>query len=266
MRPPTLIVTTAAAIVCAVAMPHALRGQAPPPGRAVFTGRIRSSLDSTPVRTADIRLVFIDSARTSAANKDSVEIFADTARSRVGVTDADGAFAIRRVAAGRYMLQIRRMGFEPLQGVLIADTGTVRGDFTMQVTSQLLSKVTVTESSVDLVKQRLDIDGYLDRAHSGVAGTFIDRKEILRRRSQTVADILAVYGIYDDHAEFQLDRMPVDYELLRDYPADLVIGVEIYRHGRPTEFNMTRRGPGMLSSRGPAASMQPMILVWTFIR
>jgi hypothetical protein len=47
-----------------------------------------------------------------------------------------------------------------------------------------------------------------------------------------------------------MDRMPVDYELLRDYPADLVIGIEIYRHNRPTEFNGTRRGATIMSSGG----------------
>ena len=42
---------------------------------------------------------------------------------------------------------------------------------------------------------------------------------------------------------------------LRDYPADLVIGVEVYRHGRPTEFNGTRRDPGLMSPGGMAPQL-----------
>jgi hypothetical protein len=265
VRTSALITTVVGAIVGATG-PRLLRAQtdSPPAARAIFTGRLTNSLDSTPVRSADIRLVFVDSARAIAGNKDSVEIFADTARSRVGVTDTSGTFTMRRLAEGHYLMHIRRIGFEPIDGFLTVDTGTVQASFTMQVMSRVLSKVTVTESAVDVVKQRLDRNGYLSRSRMGLAATFIDRKEILRRQPQTVADILSAYGIHDS-GEFQLDRMPVDYDVLRDYPADLVIGVEIYRHGRPTEYNMTRRGPSMMSRGGSAASMQPMVLIWTYI-
>jgi len=261
----TRIRSIVAATVCALATAHRARAQATAElvGRAIFTGRITSSIDSTPVRSAEIRLVFVDSGRTIGGNKDSVEIFADTARSRVGVTDSTGRFAIRRLAEGHYLMHIRRIGFEPIDGFLTVDTGTVQAGFSMQVTSRILSKVTVTEKAVDVVKQQLDRDGFISRSHSGASGTFIDRQEILHRQPQTVADILSAYGIHD--GEFQLDRMPVDYDLLRDYPADLVIGVEIYRHGRPTEFNMTRRGPTIMRSGGAAASRQVMVLIWTYI-
>ena len=101
------------------------------------------------------------------------------------------------------------------------------------------------------------------RAFLGLAATFVDRAEILRRKPQTVADILSVYGIYS--GTFLLDRMPVDYETLRDYPAGLVIGVEIYRHQRPQEFNMTRAAPGILSPGGQAAGMSALVVIWTYI-
>jgi hypothetical protein len=254
-----------AATLCAAAAGQRVRAQATPDpaARAIFTGRITSSIDSTPVRSADIRLVFVDSGRTIGGNKDSVEIFADTARSRVGVTDTSGTFAIRRLAAGHYLLHIRRIGFEPIDGFLTVDTGAVQAGFSMQVTSRILSKVTVTEKAVDVVKERLDRDGFIGRSHSGTSGIFIDRQEILRRQPQTVADILSAYGIHG--GDFQLDRMPVDYDVLQNYPADLVIGVEIYRHGRPTEYNMTRRGPTIMRPGGQAASQQIMVLIWTYI-
>jgi hypothetical protein len=264
MRIQSFITSLAASLLCVMVAASLAGAQSDSAhARGMFTGRVVSSLDSTPVRSADIRLVFVDSARAIAGNKDSVEIFVDTARSRVGISDSVGKFAIRRLDAGHYLMHIRRIGFEPVDGYLTVDTGTVEAAFPMQVTSWLLSKVTVTETAVDVVKQKLDRNGFLSREHSGSSGTFVDRKEILRRQPQTVADILSAYGIHD--GEFQLDRMPVDIDLLRNYPADLVIGVEIYRHGRPTEFNMTRRAPNMFSPGGAAASRQIMVLIWTYI-
>jgi hypothetical protein len=232
--------------------------------RGAFLGRILNSSDNSPVRSADIRIFRVDSAKTirSRRGADSLEIFVDTLRSRVGSTDSTGAFALRRLEEGHYILQVRRIGFAPLDGVLMVDSGAVQSNLQMQQVS-VLAKVMVTEMSVDRVKQKLDRVGFQDRYHSGQSGTFIDRAEILRRQSLTIADILSAYGIHE--GEFILDRMPADYDMLTSYPADLVIGIEIYRHGRPTEFNMTRRAPGILSPGGQAALMLPFIVIWTFI-
>ncbi len=235
------------------------------PARAAFVGKIRNSLDSSNVRSADIRLMFVDSARKmSRRGVDSIEIYVDTIRSRIGVTDSVGNFAIRQLRAGRYLMEVRRIGFAPLNGVVVVDSTVLSTVLTMDVVSKLLATVRVTAASTDRVKARLDRVGFLNRYHSGGSGTFIDRADILRRKPLTVADILNSYGIHDG-AEFIMDRMPVDYDLLRDYPADLVVGVEIYRHNRPTEFNGTRRGPTMMSSGGMANLMKPQVLIWTFI-
>jgi len=232
---------------------------------ASFVGRVVSNIDSTPVRSADIRLVFIDSAHTlrDRRGRDSLELFVDSTRSRVGITDSTGAFAIRRLEEGRYVLIVRRIGYEMLQGALLVDTGAVRATLVMSQISKLLAKVVVTETAIDVVKKRLEQNGYVDRTHLGLAAEFVDRAEILRRKPQTVRDILAVYGIYG--GTFLLDRMPVDYETVKDYPADLVIGVEIYRHQRPQEFNMTRSVPGILSPGGQAAAMAALVVIWTYI-
>ena len=232
---------------------------------AAFVGRVISTIDSTPVRSADIRLIFLDSVRQIRGRngRDSLELFADTARSRVGVSDSTGSFAIRRLEPGRYLLQVRRLGYAAAQGAVVVDTGTVRTTIPMEQISKLLAKVVVTESSVDKVKERLERGGFTERSRLGIAATFVERAEILRRKPQTVADILNAYGIQS--GSFMLDRMPVDYETLRDYPADLVIGVEIYRHQRPNEFNMTRSGPGALSAGGQEAGRQALVLIWTYI-
>lgn len=246
----------------------ALRAQepvTPPVPRAAFVGRVISGTDSSGVRSADIRLFRIDSTHTTRTRRgtDSLEIFVDTARSRVGITDSTGAFALRRLEEGHYLLHIRRLGFSPLEGVLMVDSGVVNSTMAMPQTSQLLAKVVITEMSEDRLKQKLDRVGFFDRSHSGQSGTFIDRAEILRRQSMTVADILSAYGIHEGNVT--LDRMPSDFDMLRSYPADLVVGIEIYRHGAPTEFNMTRQGPGVLSPGGMSNLMMPTIIIWTYI-
>jgi hypothetical protein len=231
---------------------------------ARLVGRIVNAIDSTPVRQADVRLLFIDSARTVHTRRgDSLEVFIDTTRSRLAISDSAGTIAVRHLAEGRYLVQIRRIGFRPLEAALYVDTGEVRGTLAAQPISALLAKVEIKEMAVDLAKQKLDRVGYSMRRNSGEWGTFIDRAEILRRQPQTVEDLLNWYGIHD--GDIVMDRMPIDYEQLRDYPADLVLGIEIYRHGRPTEFNATRSGPTMLSAGGLRASMAPLIVIWTFI-
>lgn len=234
--------------------------------RAAFVGKIRSSLDSSGVRSADIRLMFVDSAKkvSSKSGADSLEVFVDTTRSRIGVTDSVGNFSMRQLRAGHYLMEVRRIGFAPLNGVLSVDSTILSTVLTMDVVSRLLSTVKVTAVSNDRVKERLDRVGFLDRYHSAGSGTFINRADILRRKPLTVADILGTYGIHEQ-AEFIMDRMPVDYDLLRDYPADLVIGVEIYRHNRPPEFNGTRRGATIMSAGGMANAMTPQVVIWTFI-
>jgi len=251
-----------------IATPSVVRAQATDsvPPRAGFIGKVWNSLDSTGVRSADIRLMFVDSLHriSTRSGGDSLEIFVDTLRSRVGITDSVGNFAIRQLRAGRYLMEVRRIGFAPLSGVVIVDTTVLSTVLKMDVVSRLLATVKVTAVSNDRVKERLDRVGFLNRYRSGGSGTFVNRADILRRKPLTVADILSTYGVHDQ-AEFIMDRMPVDYELLRDYPADLVIGIEIYRHNRPTEFNGTRRGATIMSAGGMANLMTPQVLIWTFI-
>lgn len=259
-------VLVVAAFFAALSSPAAAQqpDSAPAPtGR--FLGHVISSLDSTPVRTADVRLLFVDSSRIVRTTRgDSMEIFIDSTRSRIAVSDSTGGFIIRRLREGKYLLEIRRIGFAPVDGVVSADTGAIGDVFRMEPTSLLLSKVLIRETSgVDRVKQKLNRVGFNDRTHLGSSGTFVDRVEILKLKRDRLEDILSRYGIY--RGDVILDRMPLDYEDVRDYPADLVVGIEIYRHGRPTEFNMTRRGPGAFDPGGQQSAAQPLVVVWTFI-
>jgi len=243
---------------------HLVHAQTPDTARmptAAFTGRIRSILDSSAVTSADIRLIKVDSAvvRRDRRGGDSLEVFVDSTKTRVVVTDSVGAFALRALPAGGYLFDIRRIGFAPLRGAVAVDSTAVSATIYLEVVSRVLAKVVVTASSIDRVKEKLERSGFNDRYHSGLAGEFIERADILRRKPQKLEDILAVYGIHN--ATFRLDRMPMDFESIRDYPADLVLGIEIYRHGRPTEFNGTRSGPLALSG----GSQGPLVLIWTFI-
>jgi hypothetical protein len=231
-----------------------------------FSGRIISSLDSTPVRSVDIRLGFVDSSRLVRTKRgvDSLEAFIDSARSRVGASDSTGKFSIRRLDPGHYLFTLRRIGFAPLQGGLSVTDGAIGGTLTMQVTSTLLSRVTITESAIDKVKQRLDWQGFTTRYREGIGGTWIERPEILRRQAQNVAEILDAYGIRGP-GDYEIDKMPTDYDALRDYPAELVIGIEIYRNNRPVDFNMTRKTATAFQPGGQSAQMQPLVLIWTYI-
>jgi hypothetical protein len=230
--------------------------------KASFSGRIYNSIDSTPVRTADVRLFRVDSVRVlkDRRGKDSLDIFVDTARSRIAATDSTGAFIVRRMEEGHYVLNVRRIGFGPVEGIVRVDSGSVTANFSMEPTSRLLAKVMITETSVRSLETKLDRVGFVARSHSGESATFITRDEAMRRRPLTIGDVLRAYGV--NSGEIIMDRMPLDYADIEDYPADLLGGIEIYRHGRPPEFNMTRKGPGALSSAGQSPFL---IVIWTFI-
>lgn len=233
-----------------------------PTGR--FVGTIINSVDSAPVRSVDIRLLYLDSSRTvRTARGDSLELFIDSTRSRLAVSDSAGRFAVRRLEEGRFLLNIRRIGFAPLQGVVNADTGAIGDVFALVPTSPLLAKVVITEMGTDRVTQRLERTGFRDRAHSGSSGTFVKREDILRLKRDNIGDVLAAYGIHS--GDVVLDRMPLEYEEVLSYPADLIVGIEIYRRSRPTEFNMTTQGPNILSLDPQANVVRPLILIWTFI-
>jgi hypothetical protein len=156
---------------------------------------------------------------------------------------------------------MRRIGYEPIEGALTVGEDTVRADFTMQIISQALAQITIIESATDAVKTRLDRVGFITRSHYGTSGTFVDRKDILRKRRDTLGELLGAYGVHSGNVV--VDRMPLDYEDVRNYPADLVIGIEIYRHNRPTEFNATRRASDNVWRTGGMPG--PTVLVWTYI-
>ena len=138
----------------------------PPPG--AFVGFIKNANDSSPVRSADIRLYFMDSVGVvsdSAGNR-SIDTFIDTLRSRLGVSDSTGYFAVWRLAAGRYLMNVRRIGFAPVEAIVTVDTNTVLFDFTMTPVLPMLAKVEIraTANSSRAIR-RLDRVGFTGRSH-----------------------------------------------------------------------------------------------------
>jgi hypothetical protein len=236
--------------------------------RRKFVGEIKSLTTARPVTGADVRLLFIDSVKTTgnAPGTRAEEAFIDSTRSRVGVTDSTGAFTIRDMTPGHYLVNVRRLGFEPFEGLLTLDTATVEMELAMTQVDAILPAVRITASSVNKVTERLDRMGFTERSRMGTSGRFVDRAEILRRRPVRITDLLETYGLHEN-ANVEIDRMPADWSVLRDYPPDLVIGIEIYRrHGAlPAEYNRTLNGPIIMAAGGFEAMMAPTVLVWTFI-
>src|SRR5205823_3191094 len=111
-------------------------------------------------------------------------------------TDAAGAFAIRNLAPGHYVMRLRRIGFNVLEGGVAVGNDTVRADLIMDVVSQQLAQITIKESSTDMVKTRLDRVGFIGRSHYGTSGTFLERKDILRKHRDTLGQLLNSYGVY----------------------------------------------------------------------
>lgn len=245
-----------------------LAAQAPaavPPG--AFAGYLKSTLDGIPIRTGDVRLYFIDSTKevSAARGAKTVDIFIDTARSRVAASDSTGYFAIWRLAAGRYLLNIRRIGFTPMEAIVNVDSETVFREFRMDPIAAILNKVEIREVSTAMLSKRLDREGFMDRKKFNAShADFINRGDIDKVKAQTLRDILSRYGIFNNNADFQVDRMALEYYDIQDYPAVLVAGIEIYRRTRPTEFNRTRAGPGAMD---PGANLlpRPLVVIWTYV-
>ena len=203
------------------------------PVQGAFVGFIHSTLDSTVVvKSVDVRLYFIDSTQivrdSSGAN--AIEAFVDTLRSRLAVSDSVGYFTFWRLAPGKYLMQARRIGFRAAEAFVTVDSETIMLDFRMDPIAALLNKVDIVDVATVGVAKRLERVGFNWRRKSnGEGGTFITPADIQKRKAITLADMLSAYGLHD-RADYRLDRMPLEYSDIQDYPAELVAGIEIYRH------------------------------------
>lgn len=265
---------SATSLVLQLAFAGALAAQTPAgaPAASVpagaFVGFLKSTIESVPIRLADVRLFYIDSTKeiTGPLGVKMLDTFVDSLRSRVAASDSAGFFAVWRLPPGKYLMTVRRIGFNPIEAFVTVDTETVLHDFAMEPIVALLNKVEIHETSTTALAKRLDHVGFLNRKKfNGGEGTFVTPGDIEKYKPQTLRDILQRYGIFEYSADIQFDRMPLDWLDVQDYPAELIAGVEIYRHGRPVEFNATRRGPSLLSAGGTAFAAKYLVVVWTYI-
>lgn len=228
------------------------------PPKAAFVGTILNQVDSTAVRGAAIHLLRIDSTRAGWSGRadDADLIFVDSTKTRVGATDSTGAFAIREIAAGRYLLQLRRIGFRPREGVLTVDSVPIRVRLDLEPTVQALAAMTITETSTDRNGSYLRNVGYTFRAGGGLGGRFLTNGSMTRERWWTLGEALRSQFIA--RGDLVIDGMPVQFRDAEEYPVNQIAAVEIYPTSRPIEFDFATWHTGQFSTRAP------LILVWTF--
>lgn len=236
--------------------PLAAAAQAVPGG--AFTGRLINQLDSTAVRGAAIHLLRIDSTRTgwSGRTGDADVIYVDSTKTRIGGTDSAGAFAIREVAAGRYLLQIRRIGFHPREGVLTVDSVPIRVTLPLEPAVQSIAGMTITETAVDRNGVYLKNVGFTFRSRGGLGGHFLTNASMSAERWYTLSE--ALRNQFITRGDLVIDGMPAQFRDAENYPVAQIMAVEIYRTSRPIEFDFATWHTGQFSTRAP------LILVWTF--
>ena len=230
----------------------------PPVPNGAFVGRILNQVDSTPVHGAAVHLLRIDSTRAGWSGRadDSDVIFVDSTKTRIGATDSTGAFAIRGVAAGRYLLQIRRIGYRPRGGVLTVDTVPIRATLPLEPTVQAIAGMTITETAVDRNGSYLKNVGYTFRSRGGLGGRFLTNATMDKERWRTIGE--ALHAQFIDRGDVVLDGMPIQFMDVIEYPVAQVAAVEIYRTSRPIEFDFATWHTGQFSTRAP------LVLIWTF--
>jgi hypothetical protein len=252
------------ALVTAVTQP-ALAQRADSAQRAPFKGTVASIRTTQPVPMADVRLMWIDSVHTDPAHPEVPgEIFVDTTRSRVAMTDSSGSFTVRNLDPGHYIINVRRLGFSPFEGMLTMDTRPVEMELALEQVMAFLPPIRITESAINKVTQRLDRVGFTSRSHMGHAARFFTRRDILDTHAITLQQLLAHMGVSRGDT-FLLDRIPMEWGDLVDYPMDLIVGVEVYSRSLPVEFSMTRSGRRSFSQSPAAPLNSKTVILWTYI-
>lgn len=258
-----------AGLMCAASTGTAQRpdsGAAVPVPPGAFVGSIKNSVNKAPVRSVDLRLYFIDTVtmRDSSGNA-FLESFVDSARSRLALSDSAGNFAAWRVPKGRYLMYARRIGYTPLQAIITIDTTTVLHDFIMEPLAPILAAVEITETTMpQSMVRRLKNTGFTNRSKFGV-GRYYTKEELMKHRPLYLRDMLQKFGLHGGE-EYLFDRMPLSFSDIQDYPAELIAGIEVYRHNRPIEFSMTRGGPSLIGGgvRGAMLINRPLVVIWSY--
>lgn len=242
------------------------------------TGRVASIRTTNPVAQADVRLFYVDSVHLERDTKDGAgEIFVDSSRSRVAVTDSAGAFAIRGMPSGRYLVHVRRLGFTPIEAFMKVDTLAVDLEFAMTQIDAMLPeyRVTASASYMDRAIRAMDRSGFTERAKAFGTGRFIPMSEISKARPTLLSDYVAKYGVRPSDI-FILDGIGTTWDDLRNFPPQLIVGIEIYRTPAMAPIGVTKtvgggQAFGELSKSGmedvaATGGLKPkVVMLWSYI-
>lgn len=123
-----------------------------------------------------------DSAGVSIPDAD-VAIVAIHALSR---TDAQGRFAISKVAPGEYEISIRRLGYKATTVKAVVGDIAYSYDVVLFAQAATIGGVEVTAD----MKLRLGIEDFYRRRARGIGGMFFTRNEIAQRNAHRSTDVL----------------------------------------------------------------------------
>ncbi len=202
-----------------------------------------------------------DSAGTALVGV-GVRLFHTSLRTR---TDSAGRFRFDRLAAGRYTVAARRVGYHSASERVMVQAGETH-DITIKL-ARLAVPLDTVVTEAQATSENLRINGFTRRQRLGF-GTFLTRDDIARLNAFDVWDILRrtpflmVTDRLGGHVLtlqgtgcrpfVYLDGMPIVNPPLEGIPADWVDGIEVYRHATevPAEF---------AGARTPCGT----VLIWT---
>ena len=167
--------------VVAASPPAVLHAQ-----RASVLGIVVDSASSSvgePLVGADVQLTHTDSSGVAL----------DTAMRRLSQrTDSSGTFAFRDVEPGVYRIDVRAIGFVPVQGFMVLAPGQeLHPRVSMLKLVPRLAPV-VTTASTSYRARLLEVSGFRERQRVGF-GHFIDAREIGRLQPPSVYSLLRPY-------------------------------------------------------------------------
>jgi hypothetical protein len=110
--------------------------------------------------------------------------------SRTALTDSGGAFAFRDIAAARYQVVLRKVGFQPLfTTIMMAGTDVAEQTLRIAPIATELSEVVVVSSMAD---RRLT--SFEEHRRARMGGSFLTAAQLEKERGRALADVLQTVG------------------------------------------------------------------------
>ncbi|MEO7456682.1 MAG: carboxypeptidase-like regulatory domain-containing protein [Gemmatimonadaceae bacterium] len=205
-------------------------------------GTIASVTTTRAVAQAEVRIIHVDSMKSAG------DIFLDSARTRLAVSDSAGAFLIGDVTPGNYVVSVRRIGFEPLEAVLRMGETILDMELALTSVAPELPEVKVTAASTTYLAKRLDGVGFTRRSKDGNTLRVHGPDEIASKHAFTVESLLEGWG-YTPGDVYFLDGLPTEWRDLIRLPMEVVAAIEEYRNMAMAPAEFTRTLPGRLTLR-----------------